>query len=98
MSLRSEPESRPAERRARRAFLWGAAGGMRVEGSAGMRLFGAEKWQISGIGQEKTFRLPKRREPGYALIDFEIELRLSEGLARKSFFIEKKSVPAVVLL
>jgi len=54
-----------------------------------MRLFGAEKWQISGIGQEKTFRLPKRREPGYALIDFEIELRLSEGLARKSFFIEK---------
>jgi len=69
---------------------------MRVEGSAGKRFFSAEQWQIAGSEQQKALSLPKCGLPAQALIEFVVRLRLGEGIACKSLFIEKNGSGVIV--
>ena len=60
-------------------------------------VFQAKKGRIARSRQQKGPQLPRRRSPAYTLIEFEIGLWLGEGIARKSFFVEKDG-PGVVPL
>jgi hypothetical protein len=75
----------------------GCSGGKPGGGKCWAAVFQAKKERIARNRQQKDAQPPRRRAPVYALIEFEVGLWLGEGIARKSFFIEKDG-PGVVPL
>jgi hypothetical protein len=89
------PGQQPVGRRpGRDGALLGAS---QAQGSVGRAVFRSEEGQISGIRRQGSSQPPKRRLPGHALIEFVRWLRLDEGIARKSLFIENDGSRVVVL-
>jgi hypothetical protein len=63
----------------------------------GRQVSGRSKGGFREAGNRGSGQTPKRRSPSYTRIEFVVRLRLGEGIARKSLFIEKDGC-AVLLL